>query len=199
MVPLVKLTAKHPFPSTAKTTRRVCKSGQKKEWEWGLPERVASQPGVGGLGSPPSIPRAGEARAVPGLPGPGRDLGQDDIMAGAGVGHRARTQPGQGWVSMGPLGAALEACGSEGSSGPKGASLPMKGRPGRGPGWRQQPQAAPGPRSLLTQPARGDPWCSRKARKLRSRHPCLSPCLPPGTTEGTRRGFPRRRGLVQKD
>lgn len=109
---------KHPFPSTAKTTRTVCKSGQRKMATVGSACRVPSQPGAP---LPLTVPRCPTVltwcQAAQG--GQGCGCRMTSQLGGWRWGGRARTQPSLGRASLGQARLAL---GTSPSSVP-GASL----------------------------------------------------------------------------
>lgn len=109
---------KHPFPSTAKTTRTVCKSGQRKMGTVGSACGVPSQPGAP---LPLTVPRGPTVltwcQAAQG--GQGCGCRMTSQLGGWRWGGRARTQPSLGWASLGQARLAL---GTSPSSVP-GASL----------------------------------------------------------------------------
>lgn len=91
---------KHPFPSTAKTTRTVCKSGQRKMAMVRSACGIPSQPGAPLPLTAPRCPHG--ADLVLGCPGwTGMRVQNDITVGGLEVGGRARTQPSLGWASLG--------------------------------------------------------------------------------------------------
>lgn len=99
---------KHPFPSTAKTKRRVCKSGQRKRVTVGSARGVPREPGAQGFLDCSQVPHS--ADSVPGRPGL---QGQPDITVGGlggGVGGQRQNPARSGAGDRGQLRMALGAC-----------------------------------------------------------------------------------------